>query len=249
VHEGVFACAICSECYEQKQDLTDHLVNHTNSLVTCEGCNLCFPDAKRLKTHVGSGHKKPRYCCGHCEMRFVRFKEKRKHIASEHPRPRKTLCEFCGLKLTKKYMKLHVARMHKTKSINVECQICHNVVVNLKHHMNRVHEKPDRKYSCNHCCKRFYTENAIKAHMETHDNIRRYPCSWCGKSFKRDHALRTHIRIHTGQKPLQCKVCLDRFTQGGSLNYHMKSKHPEQYEKDRILLGCTKASFSRLLLC
>ena len=65
------------------------------------------------------------------------------------------------------------------------------------------------------CNKGFTRLNCLRAHTNTHSDIRPYECFVCGKSFQQLNKLKLHMSTHVDDsdgKKLECGVCQKKFS-------------------------------------
>lgn len=98
---------------------------------------------------------------------------------------------------------------------------------NLKKHMKRLHEVPD-KYKCGHdgCDQVFHKHHQLRAHEYNHSGLLPYQCSHdgCRQRFAQKSHLERHQKVHQGYKC--CHVgCNGVFTKWSLLRKHKATVH------------------------
>ncbi|XP_055941935.1 zinc finger protein 26-like [Argiope bruennichi] len=76
-------------------------------------------------------------------------------------------------------------------------------------------------YYCVHCPYSTPHKGNLKAHLNTHSDIRPFVCSVCMKGFKQKYTLKKHFRLHSGERPYKCDVypeegmCVEKCSERG----------------------------------
>ena len=141
--------------------------------------------------------------CPHCAATFSRAGNLNAHIRYAHEKIRYD-CHLCDESYTfKRPLKLHIERVHEGKSNSKKCPICKRLVVNVKRHVDQVHEK-------------------ITPHI----------CDICSAKFPQKHKLEMHVRtVHQGERPYECQFCDSKYTTKQNLDNHIQKAHGEKRAK------------------
>ena len=81
------------------------------------------------------------------------------------------LCVECGEEKSKKYMKFHLAFVHKIGTAGVSCDICGDLFLTakrLKTHLSKKHDYvlENQKIPCKHCGELFESSYKISQHKK-----------------------------------------------------------------------------------
>ena len=255
-YERSFPCHLCSEWFERKT----HLINHVRTLHSSEApheCSICgerFETPMYLQRHVQKHIEEQPFHCDFCPFRFKRKQHLLDHVtcmhkigvtpksvptnSNERPYPC-TLCskEFKG----KKHLRDHIHAVHSSESPH-ECSICgerFRILSYLRQHaQTHVNERP---FHCSLCPSKFKRKQHLLDHTACVHKIgataksarassdeRPFPCSVCPKRFKENKHLRVHVRIvHSTETPFECSVCGERFKIRSYLRRH-NQKHIDE---------------------
>ena len=104
-------------------------------------------------------------------------------------------CLDCGqIFRTRSNFNTHL-RTHTVKGPQ-HCDICDKLFVNLRSHVQQVHQKL-RTHTCHLCDKPFGKKSGLDRHILTvHEKMRNYYCDLCQKSFGEKAQLLRHRKIH-----------------------------------------------------
>ena len=83
-------------------------------------------------------------------------------------------------------------------------------------------ETPSGRTQCEICGKTFTRAHNLRAHLNTHYDIRPFACCVCGRAFGRLHDQRRHEALHFASKSLACG-CGRRFTRADAMTRHLRS--------------------------
>lgn len=76
------------------------------------------------------------------------------------------------------------------------CQECNKVFINLRSHIQQVHERL-RRYICPTCDKTFGKKSGLNRHIQTvHEKIKNFLCDLCERSFGEKIQMQRHRKIH-----------------------------------------------------
>ena len=202
VHEGKqYQCSICPDIFSSENKLMQHIKfdHEKQELYGCPNCDKKFRSENSLRRHDEQFHQKitTTLICPHCAATFSRAGNLNAHIRYAHEKIRYD-CHLCDESYTfKRPLKLHIERVHEGKSNSKKCPICKRLVVNVKRHVDQVHEK-------------------ITPHI----------CDICSAKFPQKHKLEMHVRtVHQGERPYECQFCDSKYTTKQNLDNHIQKAH------------------------
>ena len=126
-----------------------------------------------------------------------------------------------------------------------KCQKCgksFSQKVNMKRHVDTIHNKGHKGYKCDSCGKIFSAKTKLKRHIYTiHEGYKDYICEFCGRTFNQRESLCKHMEaIHDVQKIFKCKKCKNPFYQKASFKEHICSA-AEMAQKNNKCDSCGKS--------
>ena len=138
------------------------------------------------------------------------------------------MCTHCN-----KYfinLKRHVDKVHDKVINKTMCDICDKEVdrTRLSEHKRDVHTPP--YLPCEHCGKKFKSKKIMRAHIKNlHAELGEiFPCDHCDKEFKVREGLKSHMIIHSVERLFKCNVCNEGFKQNITLKNHRKTHTGEK---------------------
>lgn len=196
-------CRICNKSYMCRASLTRHMLSHDLN-VTCESCNIVFPNRLILRHHnyethnPKNAHKYGKQSCPHCPRVCVSRAMLKRHISRMHSdRNRKYVCDYCHRTyLTKSDVRSHISWSHMDSRREHVCDCGHafRSPKLLKKHKDRQHANK-KEYTCNFCGEVFPFKKLLKAHLKTHPE-KKLACVKCNTKFKTRAELRAHKIEH-----------------------------------------------------
>lgn len=166
----------------QVEQLSRKFKRHKLTSANQHRCNLCtrfFTNGDTLTKHLVDIHGNTLFC-DVCPKYFTDKNLLRDHM--KYHRAKTFACNVCDYKSAI----IQVLRRHKMKhNLKEVCKICDKQVSSLKIHLQRAHRA---KKVCL-VCEKMVTENKMKRHLGTHDDIRN-KCKDCGDTFITHEALR-----------------------------------------------------------
>lgn len=208
-------CEVCGQSV-MSQDYDRHLRTHKEKRV--ETCNICFKsftselfetepkrqelkfqtfflDISNFKYHIAHHGTERPWLCNECPKNYKTkidlIQHQRVHDKARDP----FQCNVCeAYFLTRSNLNTHM-RTHSVKGPQ-KCEICDKVFVNLRSHIQMVHQKV-RRHACNFCDKAFGKKSGLDRHVITvHEKKRCWSCDLCDKSFGEKAQLMRHRKIH-----------------------------------------------------
>lgn len=200
-------CQHCTENFNNKTDLIDHLRNvHTDLIFLCDVCKDYLPRSNLLEhmtSHALSlevmNPPNEEIKCEKCNKIFVSDDKLQRHVKIAHQKPQKLFqCLVCS-------------KQFNTNRV-------------LRNHYNHKHSD-QRKYHCDLCQKSFKTDSGLYAHRKTHADSYDYSCQICLKKFKFKVHLSRHLTMHSQEKNFFCRFCSKSFGVKDNLNKHLKTHY------------------------
>ncbi|XP_072948863.1 uncharacterized protein [Epargyreus clarus] len=144
----------------------------------------------------------------------------------------KQKCNVCGQEC-KNPSRLAIHMRKHSENRPFACSSCdkkYKDSVGLKRHIERNHNHlhRKRKYVCEHCGKRFYTQPDVKIHMRTHTGETPYACVNCPLKFAQIGALQRHQLRHNGERTHSCSKCNKTFLTKEDVRRHQVAHSTEK---------------------
>ena len=186
-------CSLCDKTFASKRAMDKHMPFHSKKKPV---------EFKKERTFYLEQNENNRYPCPLCHGIFINVESLTKHISSRHNKQEKFGQDFeeCSCLI---------------------CDIVFSKRVNLRRHIQRVHE-PIKMHQCKFCDLKVTTERSLKKHILTiHEGKRPFECKQCDVKYKTRTTLYKHIReIH--EKTFKCLTCFMRFSEASLLKNHEK---------------------------
>ena len=122
-------------------------------------------------------------------------------------------CAPCEKYFTKKGIKLHQIRHHKSE---------HKEETQNKLMKEKGKKNPPLKklFSCGFCEKKFSHLASMKVHEKVHLGGKPHQCDMCEAKFSNKFDLFTHEKTHSALRPHKCDECTETFKTSESLRFH-----------------------------
>ncbi|XP_073963944.1 uncharacterized protein isoform X2 [Choristoneura fumiferana] len=231
---SLYRCDICSNMFNRKQDLLNHVTKvHIHSvakkpkLFKCDTCEKCFTTQASLTAHNRSHTDEKPFSCDVCNSQFKQRSTLTRH-KRVHTGEKPFTCDVCNSQFKQRRCLVVHRRIH-TGEKPYTCDFCKlqfRQRSTLTRH-KRVHtgEKP---FTCDVCNSQFKQRRCLVVHRRIHTGEKPYTCDFCKLQFTQRISLVGHRRIHTGEKPFTCDVCKSRFTHRSNLLAHRRTHTGEK---------------------
>ncbi|KAJ8680008.1 hypothetical protein QAD02_015795 [Eretmocerus hayati] len=215
--EKPFKCALCSEMFATKAELSEHRNLHLKvKIYSCVVCRSMFSSSVALEQHMkmhgldnadSSGQNAVNKSC----------------IELGNATHSQSLLNNSALSTTSE---------PGPPAHDLKCYQCDRVfsnLPNLKRHQKNLHfNKDKRRLNCNKCNRRFKTENAYQEHLRIGHGVTEPP------PIPKTPAPKTVPR-YDDRPLLKCPKCPKTFTYQGNLILHCQNVHKENHFERAIL--------------
>lgn len=174
--------------YKHESNVRNCISRHERPKVhKCKVCNVTFPAASNLYSHMISHSDDRRYKCDVCDQSFKRSFHLRKH-KNVHNSEKNYPCKYCS------------SRFCSTTEL-------------YKHEIRHTGMYP---YECSICSKKLTTRQVYIKHYEAHvdKSEKVFQCHLCSQCYSKDHFLSNHIKYTHRIEP-QDKHWNDKFNRQG----------------------------------
>lgn len=253
-------CTKCNENFKSYESLQTHnIVNHSEpKKFTCDTCGKGLSTRSGLLSHIGlhSDKKEESRKCKTCGLVVATKNKFNKHLET-HREENKFSCDVCRQRFfTSDLLDTHTENYH-----NHKCDNCDDIFATysqLKRHCHKIHGPRSMMRDCPVCGISLCNKNAVKMHMERHNNSRpKFTCPICSKSYVGTVYLRKHMEVHDKKskpKRFVCPLCGARLLTNVTLRAHIKlhengSQTPCICSRCGLKMASTQAFHRHLLTC
>ncbi|XP_073829166.1 zinc finger protein 711-like isoform X3 [Musca autumnalis] len=201
----------------------DEFIAKWKPYLKCEYCPESFPTYTLLKKHCKDQHPDKEFYILCCERKF-KYRYSVEGHAIMHMDATAFRCVLCGNCMTSKFtLNGHITKMHpgakfsngKNDDYNFKCSLCDFCCCDeatLVQH-GSFHTDPNLTYRCRHCSSAFDNYKSLQQHMTN-----------------------SHTRKDNPPGVRRCELCPKTFRHRSGMHYHIKTVHPEEFEKRRSKL-------------
>ncbi|MEQ2216104.1 hypothetical protein XENOCAPTIV_010772 [Xenoophorus captivus] len=131
---------------------------------------------------------RPAFLCKHCPKEYTSLGALKMHIRS-HTLP--CVCTTCGKAFSRPWLlrghiRTHTGKLlYKCQSLSSTSHITHAFV-------SATLCLGERPFSCPHCNRAFADRSNLRAHLQTHAEVKKYQCGVCSRTFSRMSLLQKH---------------------------------------------------------
>ena len=233
--KGGFLCGGCSRCFDSEQQISAHL----SSSLACSAA-ADTGDEGDLGDNVGdqkpgplpleADHQSRVLKCSvkFCSFMFKHADQLKYHISCHNFESSDFICKECD----EKFMKWRDCATHLWRDHSIDCDML----------------------QCG-CGYKTMSYKMLKAHSQTHENLRQFKCDVCSKGFNQMSQLKNHVVTHLDKtiaevpswaKPKQCDICQKVFSDSKSLKKHVQAIHSKL--KPYICNVCNHKSARKAML-
>ncbi|KAI8512467.1 hypothetical protein Bbelb_091060 [Branchiostoma belcheri] len=219
-----YRCGQCDHLASSQDGLKAHMAYH---LCKCDLCSFSTTSKQELRQHISehTADKPYIHSCGRCDFKTLHKSQLTKHMKTHPVEECPHKCDICGFVTTSKQeLQQHISQ-HNEQYIH-SCKHCDFKTVyksQLSTHIKNVHDVDDYPYQCDQCRyattqKNFYDKHMLKVHSKPH-------VCWCGFRTADSSFLLVHMATHTGQITYKCDQCDFIALSQHTLKQHTKATH------------------------
>ena len=232
-----FFCNTCNNIFATEVQRKEHYcIPYQTKEIQCQFCPMVLSNMKTYISHANNTHRivisKHWFHCNICSKHLPSQTILEKHNCVTHK------CAFkCQQSFKKKSdLIIHANKMHLDNlkdSSWIPCPHCQwfcptKLVLNT--HTRNAHQIDSRKFSCNHCEKKFSWEEYLKVHLQLNhsEKLTKKPvrCSVCKIMHDSQKLLKIHrLKEHPITEKFNCDQCTSVFSKNTTLYLHVKMKH------------------------
>ena len=177
--------------------------------------------------------------------------------ADHQSRVLKCSVKFCSFMFKNAdQLKYHIS-CHNFENSDFICKECDENFMKWRDcatHLWRVHSIDCDMLQCG-CGYKTMSYKILRAHSQTHENLRQFKCDVCSKGFNQMSQLKNHVVTHLDKtiaevpswaKPKQCDICQKVFSDSKSLKKHVQAIHSKL--KPYICNVCNHKSARKAML-
>lgn len=229
------SCSTCNALYIDESTLAMHFVKHdTNRDVTQPvpvSAGAIIMQGKLIKA---ADSKQPdevaddefAWKCGHCSKKYQKEASCKFHILMIHaktfncPIDRREFSGFKAISLFYHHLKNKHSEMFP--ALTFSCTYCKMEFQSIYEKLSHMKKCSNRKFSCDHCGKKFFKKGDLIPHLKFVIGEISYPCDHCDKKCETASDLKIHIRSHTKEKPFSCAICDKSFRTLAARSAHLE---------------------------
>lgn len=184
--KGHRACNGCERLFSSEEATTSH--SDFEHMSTCDTCEKQFRGNSPLYEH----QRATLHCyCNMCMLHFATHEKDTEHYEKYHP-------FRCGEATCRRYFKTENGyRNHRRTSGHLYCEACDEYFETNADSAKHDFDIHTQKFHCGACNRIFYSEDAIRAHLEdapVHRLRGGLYCPSCNRTFKYLRSLSSHVQ-------------------------------------------------------
>lgn len=199
----LFSAHLCDECgraFLRRPDMLQHKKIHSRTEFKCAQCPFVANCKATLRIHRLEMHvnDKAKFKCHICDKTFKSDDILRPHLS-----------EFCSNQLC----------------FTVDLVFYGTLEFYSEFLSTEGHSRTDadRKFPCDRCSYKAYTNSILMNHIRTVHTTASYPCKYCDRAYKHATDIPKHVRKHVGDN--KCPKCPKEFILPRELGKHLKKFH------------------------
>ena len=213
------------------------LVHGDSPVHECDACGKTFKRKGDLNVHIKNHDNGPQFECIYCKKKISKKANLRKHQEKFCSSLDKSNLRYQCTKCPKKFFSERGLERHEITHDQspLRCPLCSEFRINLKKHIQKVHQTKIKPFECKACNLRFSAKKSLENHLEAYCKTRSrgetFNCHYseCKSSFDAELKLKTHINMmHVNPLPKDRCICEcgKGFRSNSDLKRH-KLKHTE----------------------
>ena len=251
-------CNICKKMFATEDQKKQHYCSQSpTEEMQCEFCTMRLRSMASYITHANNTHRieisKQWPNCTTCSRHLPSQTILEKHLCVA------LKCEFnCQQSFKNKSdLIIHANKMHLDNlkdSSWILCSHCQWFCPNkwfLNYHTRNAHQVDSRKFSCNHCEKKFSWEEYLKVHLKRNhsEKLTKKPvrCSVCKIKHDSIKLLRIHrLKEHPFTEKFSCSHCEKKSISREYLKVHIKLNHSVKFSSEKYICSVCIKMFDSL---
>ena len=250
-----FECPFCEhkltnmDAYKKHVRLTHGIKSVRDLKFMCRTCGIHFYTGDHLLLHrVNQNHESEPFLCKSCGSSMGTANEFRSHIMEHTQEDREAaniaVCQQCYKVFFSSFRLMsHIDAKHNQCKEPNSTEVEETAKESPKKKKSKGpylrYLRPNEKYECHKCKRRFKTCDTLKNHIKYSHGIKKTvktdnACKLCGRKFNALRRLADHMKVHTGTKPVfQCEECGQIYGKKMQVLEHIRTDHAEQVQQQQ----------------